>query len=81
MGRDYDELVEHLITALVLTLAHDLATEGRRKRMAGRDYLDDAVALIRRSRPHVLGLLRKSAAERSDQPREHPGRGLPSAAR
>ena len=82
MERDYDELAEHLITALVLTLAHDLAIEGRRKGVTGRDYLGDAVALIRNSRPHVLGLLRGQAPEdQSGGAAEQPGRRLPGAGR
>jgi hypothetical protein len=54
---DHDRLTEHLITALVLSLAHDLAIESRRKGVTGCDYIGDAVELIRRSRPHVLQLL------------------------
>ena len=81
MGRDYDELVEHLITALVLTLAHDLAIEGRRKGVTGRDYIGDAVALIRSSRPHVLELLREHTPGQAGKAGGQPGRGLPGADR
>lgn len=58
MSADYDEIAEQLITALVLTLAHDLAQESRRKGVTGRDYIGDAVELIRQSRTHILELLR-----------------------
>lgn len=58
MSSDYDEIAEQLITALVLTLAHDLAQESRRKGVTGRDHIGDAVELIRQSRTHILELLR-----------------------
>lgn len=63
MACESDETAEHLITALVLTLAHDLAVEGRRKKISGRDYIGDAVELIRESRPHVIELLRRDPAQ------------------
>jgi hypothetical protein len=78
MSSDYHEIAEHLITALVLILAHDLALESRRKGVTGRDYIGDAVELIQQSRRHILELLR------SDRPAlrgaasfasEKPGRG------
>ena len=78
MGSESDETAEHLITALVLTLAHDLATEGRRKKLSGRDYIGDAVELIRQSRPHVLELLRRERGRSCDAAAvlsEKPGRG------
>ncbi|HTW89465.1 MAG TPA: hypothetical protein VMD75_15825 [Candidatus Binataceae bacterium] len=58
MSSDYDEITEQLITALVLSLAHDLAQESRRKGVTGRDHVSDAVELIRQSRTHILELLR-----------------------
>lgn len=78
MSVDYDQMVEHLITALVLSLAHDLALESRRKGVTGRDYIGDAVELIQQSRTHILELLRtdgpalQSAASLASA---RPGRG------
>ncbi|GEM_PF-3810546 len=57
VAADHDRLAEHLITALVLSLAHDLAIESRRKGVTGCDYIGDAVELIRHSRPRILRLL------------------------
>lgn len=73
MSSDYDEIAEQLITALVLTLAHDLAQESRRKGVTGRDYIGDAVELIRQSRTHIVELLR------GDQPALQSAAGLAGA--
>ncbi|HUY18863.1 MAG TPA: hypothetical protein VMV15_06510 [Candidatus Binataceae bacterium] len=81
MDSEYDDLAEHLMTALVLTLAHDLAFESRRKGVSGRDYIGDAVELILQTRPRILELLRcRRAASRSvaGVASDKPGRtGLP----
>jgi hypothetical protein len=78
MGCENDMMAEHLMTALVLTLAHDLALESRRKGVTGRDYIGDAVELIRKSRPHILELLRRNREPRGSAAgafTEKPGRG------
>ncbi len=79
---DQEELAEHLMTALVLSLAHDLAMESRRKGVIGRDYIGDAITLIRQSRAHVLELLgcnrKRRAGEAGGEP---PGPGLQEPSR
>lgn len=78
MGCEYEEIAGLLITALVLTLAHDLAIESRRKGVSGRDYIGDAVALILQTRPHILELLRcnrPAACSAADVLSDKPGRG------
>ncbi len=77
-GCEYDEIAGHLITALVLTLAHDLAIESRRKGVTGRDYIGDAVELIQQSRVRILELLRCNREELRSAAgalSEKPGRG------
>ncbi|MBF6567792.1 MAG: hypothetical protein IVW54_02825 [Candidatus Binataceae bacterium] len=50
-------MIEDVLTALVLALAHDLALESRRRGINRTDYIADAVALIRQNRSQILGLL------------------------
>ena len=78
MGCENDNMAEHLITALVLTLAHDLALESRRKGITGRDYVGDAVELMRQSRPDVPEPPRRDREPRGSAAgafSEKPGRG------